>query len=185
VCGFSDSQETVKRRENGTTERSRSFHLLHLIPTSPLSLPLSLALFFPPIFIFLEFPSLFNSLVQAKKSASALKKGSGRKATKVHTKVHFYKPRTLKLARNPAASIKTSKGASKFDAYKIVKFPLTTESAMKKIEDNNTLVFIVDVTSNKRQIKEAVSKLYSIKAEKVNTLIRFVLMSHLFSVVHH
>jgi hypothetical protein len=27
----------------------------------------------------------------------------------------------------------------------ILKFPLTTESAMKKIEDNNTLVFIVDV----------------------------------------
>lgn len=27
----------------------------------------------------------------------------------------------------------------------ILKYPLTTESAMKKIEDNNTLVFIVDV----------------------------------------
>jgi|AntAceMinimDraft_5_1070358.scaffolds.fasta_scaffold02873_6 hypothetical protein len=26
----------------------------------------------------------------------------------------------------------------------ILKYPLTTESAMKKIEDNNTLVFIVD-----------------------------------------
>ncbi len=60
------------------------------------------------------------------------------------------------------------------DAYKIVKFPLTTESAMKKIEDNNTLVFIVDVTSNKRQIKDAVAKLYSIKAAKVNTLIRYL-----------
>ena len=28
------------------------------------------------------------------------------------------------------------------DAYAIIKHPLTTESAMKKIEDNNTLVFI-------------------------------------------
>ena len=28
--------------------------------------------------------------------------------------------------------------------WQILKFPLTTESAMKKIEDNNTLVFIVD-----------------------------------------
>lgn len=26
----------------------------------------------------------------------------------------------------------------------VIKYPLTTESAMKKIEDNNTLVFIVD-----------------------------------------
>ena len=43
---------------------------------------------------------------------------------------------------------------------------------MKKIEDNNTLVFIVGLTANKRQIKEAVNKLYDIKALKVNTLIR-------------
>ena len=31
------------------------------------------------------------------------------------------------------------------DAYNIIKHPLTTESAMKKIEDNNTLVFICDI----------------------------------------
>merc|ERR1712241_573978 len=37
----------------------------------------------------------------------------------------------------------------KLDQFKIVKFPLTTESAMKKIEDNITLVFIVDKRSNK------------------------------------
>merc|ERR1712198_810208 len=50
--------------------------------------------------------------------------------------------------------------------------PYTTESAMKKIEDNNTLVFIVDVKSNKHQIKSAVKKLYEIEVVKVNTLIR-------------
>lgn len=33
----------------------------------------------------------------------------------------------------------------KLDQYAILKYPLTTESAMKKIEDNNTLVFIVDL----------------------------------------
>ena len=43
---------------------------------------------------------------------------------------------------------------------------------MKKIEDNNTLVFIVDIKSNKRQIKAAVKELYDIQASKVNTLIR-------------
>ncbi|CAD7691994.1 unnamed protein product [Nyctereutes procyonoides] len=52
------------------------------------------------------------------------------------------------------------------------RFPLTTESAMKKIEDNNTLVFIVDVKANKHQIKQAVKKLYDIDVAKVNTLIR-------------
>ncbi|CAM9993493.1 unnamed protein product [Hapterophycus canaliculatus] len=56
--------------------------------------------------------------------------------------------------------------------HRIIKFPLTTESAMKKIEDNNTLVFIVDVKSNKRQIKDAVKALYDIESQNVNTLIR-------------
>jgi large subunit ribosomal protein L23Ae len=46
------------------------------------------------------------------------------------------------------------------------------QSAMKKIEDNNTLVFIVDVKANKRQIKAAVNALHDIKCQKVNTLIR-------------
>ena len=61
------------------------------------------------------------------------------------------------------------------DHYAIIKFPLTTESAMKKIEDNNTLVFIVDVKANKHQIKHAVKKLYDIDVAKVNTLIRWAL----------
>lgn len=52
--------------------------------------------------------------------------------------------------------------------------PLNTESAMKKIEENNTLVFIVDVKANKRQIKAALKKLYDVDTVKINTLIRFV-----------
>nr|ACH53027.1 ribosomal protein L23a (predicted) [Otolemur garnettii] len=43
---------------------------------------------------------------------------------------------------------------------------------MKKIEGNNTLVFIVDVEANKHQAKQAVKKLYDIDVAKVNTLIR-------------
>ena len=45
---------------------------------------------------------------------------------------------------------------------------------MKKIEENNTLVFIVDTKANKRQIKEALKKLYDVECIKVNTLIRYV-----------
>mmetsp|Transcript_17981 Transcript_17981/g.39560 ORF Transcript_17981/g.39560 Transcript_17981/m.39560 type:complete len:149 (+) Transcript_17981:69-515(+) len=108
----------------------------------------------------------------AKKVAGALKKGSGRKATRVHTKVHFYKPKTLELARSPKVLTKSTPGRAKMDNYQILKYPLTTESAMKKIEDNNTLVFIVDVKANKRQIKNAVLAMHGVKAERVNTLIR-------------
>ena len=45
---------------------------------------------------------------------------------------------------------------------------------MKKIEEHNTLVFIVDIKANKRQIKDAVKKLYDVSAAKINTLIRCV-----------
>ena len=58
------------------------------------------------------------------------------------------------------------------DAYSIIKYPLTTESSMKKIEDNNTLVFIVDVRADKKKIRDAVSQMYDIQIKKVNTLIR-------------
>jgi large subunit ribosomal protein L23Ae len=44
---------------------------------------------------------------------------------------------------------------------------------MKKIEENNTLVFIVDIKANKRQIKEALKKLYDIDTVKINTLVRY------------
>ncbi len=44
---------------------------------------------------------------------------------------------------------------------------------MKKIEDQNTLVFIVDLKANKRQIKAAVQALYKpVEVKKVNTLVR-------------
>lgn len=66
--------------------------------------------------------------------------------------------------------------APQLDAAKIILYPLNTESAMKKIEENNTLVFIVDVKANKRQIKQALKKLYDVDTVKVNTLVRYAMM---------
>tara|TARA_B100000780_G_scaffold31605_1_gene20002 strand:- start:193 stop:615 length:423 start_codon:yes stop_codon:yes gene_type:complete len=110
---------------------------------------------------------------KASKSAKAARMGTRSKSSiKVRTKVHFYKPKTLKLARKPLYAARSAKRRTKMDKYRVLKFPLTTESAMKKIEDNNTLVFIVDVKANKRQIKEAVQQMYEIQCQKINTLIR-------------
>ncbi|KAJ9628528.1 60S ribosomal protein L25 [Taxawa tesnikishii (nom. ined.)] len=61
---------------------------------------------------------------------------------------------------------------TRLDQHKVIIHPVNTESAMKKIEENNTLVFIVDVKANKRQIKEALKKLYDVDTIKINTLIR-------------
>ena len=56
--------------------------------------------------------------------------------------------------------------------FSIIKYPLSTESAIKTIEDNNTLVFIVDRRANKPMIKKACQDLYKIKVSQVNTLVR-------------
>ena len=82
--------------------------------------------------------------------------------------------KALKLARNPRFPRKSVPHVPRQDAYKTMIHPLNTETAMKKIEENNTLVFIVDLKSNKRQIKQAVKQLYDVHAAKINTLIRYV-----------
>nr|XP_012292192.2 60S ribosomal protein L23a-like [Aotus nancymaae] len=89
----------------------------------------------------------------------------------IRTSPTFRRPKTLRLRRQPKYPRKSAPRRNKLDHYAI-KLALTTESAMKKIEDNNTLVFIVDVKANKHQIKQAVKKLYDIDVAQVNTLIR-------------
>merc|ERR1712078_194994 len=93
---------------------------------------------------------------------------------KVMTSATFRRPKTKITPRKPKYARKSVNtiNTAKLDKYSIIKNPLTTESAMKKIEDNNTLVFICDVKSNKHQIKAAVKKLYDINVSKVNTLVR-------------
>ena len=88
--------------------------------------------------------------------------------SKVRTSVKFYRPQTFRPARAPKYPRKSTPSRNRMDAYNIIKHPLTTESAMKKIEDNNTLVFICDIKANKHQIKSAVKKLYDINVSKVN-----------------
>lgn len=110
---------------------------------------------------------------KAKAAAKKATKGTHSNVTKkIRTSTTFRRPKTLSLARKPAYPRKSIAHLPRLDAYKIIVSPLNTESAMKKIEDNNTLVFIVDIKSNKRTIKEAVKKLYNVDALNVNTLIR-------------
>ncbi|XP_043820023.1 60S ribosomal protein L23a-like [Dromiciops gliroides] len=94
------------------------------------------------------------------------------KKKKIQTPPTFWRPKTLRHQRQPKYPRKSAQRRNKLDHCAILKFPLTTESAMKKTEDNNTLVFIVDVNANKHQMKQAVKKLYDIDEAKVNTRIR-------------
>lgn len=108
----------------------------------------------------------------AKKAA--LKGNHSKVQKKIRPSVTFHRPKTTSLPRNPKYPRKCIPHTPRLDQFKVIVHPLNTESAMKKIEENNTLVFIVDIKANKRQIKEAVKKIYDVDCVKVNTLIRCV-----------
>ncbi|KAJ2914750.1 hypothetical protein MD484_g5671, partial [Candolleomyces efflorescens] len=106
----------------------------------------------------------------AKKAA--LQGAHSHSSRKTRTSVSFHRPKTLRLSRDPKYPRKSVPHVPRMDQFRTIVSPLNTESAMKKIEEHNTLVFIVDVKANKRQIKDAVKKLYDVQAAKINTLIR-------------
>merc|ERR1711920_871559 len=113
-----------------------------------------------------------KSATQAKKAAAAVKKGVKKNFRRTWNTTSFHRPKTLVRARSPKYPRKSAPPPNRLDQFQILKYPLTTESAMKKIEDNNTLVFIVDTRANKKQIKSAVKQMYDIQCKQVNTLIR-------------
>ena len=111
-------------------------------------------------------------VAKASSTAKALKKTQSVSVKKVRKSVHFYLPKTRKTAKAPKFPRKSVPNVNKMDKYRIVVSPLTTEAAMKKIEDINTLAFVCDVLATKKQIKDSVESLYDVKVQSVNTLIR-------------
>ncbi|MBT3691540.1 50S ribosomal protein L23 [Candidatus Woesearchaeota archaeon] len=57
------------------------------------------------------------------------------------------------------------------DPYKIIKNPLATEKAVRLMETENKLIFVVNRKSTKKQIKQAIEEMFKVKVMKVNTLI--------------
>jgi large subunit ribosomal protein L23 len=49
--------------------------------------------------------------------------------------------------------------------------PVSSESALERLEKENKLTFIVSQKANKVAVKAAIEKLYSVKVKSVNTLI--------------
>ena len=52
----------------------------------------------------------------------------------------------------------------------VIKAPIITEKSSDLAQNNNTIVFSVDVKANKTQIKQAVEKIFNVKVESVNTI---------------
>lgn len=96
-----------------------------------------------------------------------------KRSVKVRKNVTFKRPKTLRLPKAPRFPRRAVYGkGTKMDKFAVVKSPLTTESAMKMIEETNTLTFVVDMRATKNKIKAAVKGLYKVDVEKINTLIR-------------
>ncbi|XP_052026236.1 60S ribosomal protein L23a-like [Apodemus sylvaticus] len=120
-----------------------------------------------------EAPSLTKAEAKAMtlKANKKVPKGLQSHKKKKRTSPTFQCPKTLRLRRQHKYPRKSASRGNKLDHHAIIKFPLTTESAMNKIEDN-MVVFIVDVRANKHQNKQPVKKLHCTDSAKVNSLIR-------------
>ncbi|KAF4656893.1 60S ribosomal protein L23A [Perkinsus chesapeaki] len=113
-----------------------------------------------------------DAKTKASKTGAALTKGVQVKTRKVRRNTHFFRPKTRQTPKAPKYPRSATPTLTKMDKYRIIRSPMTSEWAMKHIEDLNTLVFLCDVQASKKQIKDAVESLYDIKCKKVNTLVR-------------
>ena len=57
------------------------------------------------------------------------------------------------------------------DPYKTINYPVMTEVTSRLLEAENKLVFIVNRSATKRDIKVAVEELYDVVVDKVNSTI--------------
>ncbi len=55
--------------------------------------------------------------------------------------------------------------------YSIMKYPVTSEKAVRLMDTENKILFVVDMNSNKDSIKKAVEDAFDVKVLKVNTFL--------------
>jgi len=53
----------------------------------------------------------------------------------------------------------------------IIKYPLSNEKAIRLLEAENKLVFVVDRAANKSEIKRSIEEVFKVRVTKVNTYI--------------
>ena len=84
----------------------------------------------------------------------------------------FVAPQTAQTPSKPLYEHKVVKPvAQKRNDYKIIRGPVTSDKATRKLEDENTMTFWVDIRATKPEIKAAFNRLYHVMPVKVNTMI--------------
>jgi large subunit ribosomal protein L23Ae len=109
---------------------------------------------------------------QADAAAAAVADGKKKKIRKIR---HFIKPAKAKVAP------KTSKPryehtavtpvSEKRNEFKIIRGSVTSDKATRKLEDENTMVFWVDLRAKKPQIRKAINKLYHVSPVNISTIV--------------
>jgi large subunit ribosomal protein L23 len=59
----------------------------------------------------------------------------------------------------------------KIELSQVIKHPLSTEKSIRLMESENKLIFVVDRRAKKRDVKEAIEKMFKAKVDTVNTFI--------------
>ena len=111
----------------------------------------------------------------AEKTASKVKKPVRKASHKVYYKPRFFRPHTKTQKRAPKL-LKQIKSKvvleDSNDPLKVILWPITSDKNQQKMENENTLSFVVATWANKTQIANAFVKLHGVKIRSVNTLIR-------------
>ncbi|KAK9054152.1 hypothetical protein SSX86_025229 [Deinandra increscens subsp. villosa] len=88
-------------------------------------------------------------------------------------------PQALKFVEAKQSGSSSSKAKvattvqTSMDYQQVLKYPLVTEAAIQSIIKENTLVFMVDIRANKKDIRNAFENMLKIKTKKINTLINY------------
>ena len=73
-------------------------------------------------------------MIVATVASKKVQREQKKRVGQIHTHTHFFRPHTLKLARKPKYERTSVAKDNKMDMYAVIKKPIVTESAMKKIE---------------------------------------------------
>ena len=68
----------------------------------------------------------------------------------------------------PEEAITETEVVETLDPYQIIKSPSSTEKAIKSIEFDNKLTFVVDPRATKKDVKKAVEELFKVSVVKIN-----------------
>ena len=106
---------------------------------------------------------------ELQKTMQVYRSGGRTRARKVRHSVTFRRPKTLRQARKAKDPI-VARRERVTDSTLLVR-PVMSELAMRKLENDNTITFIVALSATKPQLKAYFRRVHQMRCLKVNTLI--------------